>query len=501
MAENVIVAGAENRPPMLDKGMYDSWKSRILFHIEGKENAKYIWDRVKELMEATELTVQERESKLYDDFDRFTSEKGESIHLYYLRYAKLINDMNIINMKMTPIQINTKFLNHLQPEWSRFVTAAKQAKDLHKVNFDQLYAYLKQNENDANEVRAMRHRYPDPRVLLANTYNPPPSYSNQRSQYNPQPLEYHPYQPILSSTQQPITPSPLQQIPSFLPTDDPIASLNKAMMFLSTSISSRFPPTNNQLKTSSNPRTQATIQDGRVTVQNVQGRQSQGYRVNNIRKGKATRAGVINTVGDVKANQPRVIRCYNCKGEGHIAKQCTAKKREEQQDFLADGLEDLASNCDDLQLHTTSIFKAYHVDAFDSYCNIQGVCGALYGAITPPDDQDMIELVKLILSALRKFSADSPYGELDGVVSPPDELDTPKLVKLVQIGPSGELDGTPTLPDGRDTTKTVETNLVILRRSLFHAILDLTSVLTTSLLLGYCFASGALEHLSHADIF
>ncbi|GKE11147.1 hypothetical protein Tco_1414698, partial [Tanacetum coccineum] len=49
--------------------------------------------------------------------------------------------------------------------------------------------------------------------------------------------------------------------------------------------------------------------------------------------------------------------------------------------------------------------------------------------------------------------------------------------------PSGELDGMPTLLDGRDTTKTVETNLVILRRSLFHAILDLTSVLTTSLLL------------------
>ncbi|GKD68462.1 hypothetical protein Tco_1322552, partial [Tanacetum coccineum] len=69
-----------------------------------------------------------------------------------------------------------------------------------------------------------------------------------------------------------------------------------------------------------------------------------------------------------------------------------------------------------------------------------------------------------------------PYGELDGVVTPPDEL--------VNIsGPSGELDGAPTLPDGRDTTKTVETNLVILRRPWFHAILDLTSVLTTSLLL------------------
>ncbi|GJV41594.1 hypothetical protein Tco_1420034 [Tanacetum coccineum] len=63
--------------------------------------------------------------------------------------------------------------------------------------------------------------------------------------------------------------------PSFLPTDDHMASLNKAMMFLSTTMNSRFPPTNNQFRTLSNPRTQAIIQDGRVTVQNVQGRQSQ----------------------------------------------------------------------------------------------------------------------------------------------------------------------------------------------------------------------------------
>ncbi|GJS53771.1 putative reverse transcriptase domain-containing protein [Tanacetum coccineum] len=49
------------------------------------KTAKDIQDRVKELMEGIELIIQKRESKLYDDFDRFTSEKGESIHSYYLR--------------------------------------------------------------------------------------------------------------------------------------------------------------------------------------------------------------------------------------------------------------------------------------------------------------------------------------------------------------------------------------------------------------------------------
>ncbi|GJR83256.1 hypothetical protein Tco_1125399 [Tanacetum coccineum] len=45
------------------------------------------------------------------------------------------------------------------------------------------------------------------------------------------------------------------------PGDDPIACLNKAMAFLTVVASSRFPSTNNQLRTSSNPRNQATIQD------------------------------------------------------------------------------------------------------------------------------------------------------------------------------------------------------------------------------------------------
>ncbi|GKE65979.1 hypothetical protein Tco_1520140 [Tanacetum coccineum] len=64
-------------------------------------------------------------------------------------------------------------------------------------------------------------------------------------------------------------------VPVFSPGDDPIACLNKAMAFLIAVSSSRFPSTNNQLRTSSNPRNQATIQDGRVTVQ--QGRQGQSY--------------------------------------------------------------------------------------------------------------------------------------------------------------------------------------------------------------------------------
>nr|GEW54949.1 hypothetical protein [Tanacetum cinerariifolium] len=139
MAGNAIAAGAAL---MLEKGVYDSWKTHIWLYIKAKDNGEMlidsikngpfqlkeeitvpvlmIWDRVKELMKGTELTLQEHESKLYDEFDRLTYDPRELIHLYYWRYAKLINAMNIIKMTMTPIQVNTKFVNHLQLEWSSF---------------------------------------------------------------------------------------------------------------------------------------------------------------------------------------------------------------------------------------------------------------------------------------------------------------------------------------------------------------------------------------------
>ncbi|GJW24458.1 hypothetical protein Tco_0038269 [Tanacetum coccineum] len=58
-------------------------------------------------------------------------------------------------------------------------------------------------------------------------------------------------------------------VPVFSPEDDPIACLNKAMAFLTAVASSRFPTTNNQLRTSSNLRNQATIQDVQGEIKQV----------------------------------------------------------------------------------------------------------------------------------------------------------------------------------------------------------------------------------------
>nr|GEW83682.1 hypothetical protein [Tanacetum cinerariifolium] len=65
---------------------------------------KELWERIQMLMQGTSLTKQERECKLYDEFDKFAYRKGESLRDYYLRFSLLLNDMNIYNMKLEQFQ-------------------------------------------------------------------------------------------------------------------------------------------------------------------------------------------------------------------------------------------------------------------------------------------------------------------------------------------------------------------------------------------------------------
>ncbi|GKA11283.1 retrovirus-related pol polyprotein from transposon TNT 1-94 [Tanacetum coccineum] len=190
LAEFMILSGGNNRPPMLKKHLIKKYEelsatkkiqadcdlkaTNIVFQglpsdvyslVNHHRVAKDLWERVQLLMQGTSLTKQERECKLYDAFDKFAHIKGESLHRYYLRFTQLINDMNIYKMKLEQFQVNTKFLNSLPPERSKFVTDVKLIRDLHTTNFDQLHTYLEQHELHANEVRIMRERNQDPLAL------------------------------------------------------------------------------------------------------------------------------------------------------------------------------------------------------------------------------------------------------------------------------------------------------------------------------------------------
>nr|GFA31501.1 integrase, catalytic region, zinc finger, CCHC-type, peptidase aspartic, catalytic [Tanacetum cinerariifolium] len=84
---------------------------------------------------------------------------------------KLMN----IKMTMSRMQLNSKFVKNMLPEWGRFVTAVKLNRGLRDSNYNQLYAYLKQHETHAKKNKMMLEQFSqnivDPLALMFNVSN------------------------------------------------------------------------------------------------------------------------------------------------------------------------------------------------------------------------------------------------------------------------------------------------------------------------------------------
>nr|GEY82967.1 hypothetical protein [Tanacetum cinerariifolium] len=112
------------------------------------ETAQEIWLRVQQMMKGSDIGIQEKKAKLFNEWEMFTSTKEESIESYYHRFLKLMNDLKRKKHFPEKITSNLKFLNNLQPEWSRHVTIGHQTKDLHTTDYTQLYDFLKYNQKE-----------------------------------------------------------------------------------------------------------------------------------------------------------------------------------------------------------------------------------------------------------------------------------------------------------------------------------------------------------------
>nr|GEU40986.1 integrase, catalytic region, zinc finger, CCHC-type, peptidase aspartic, catalytic [Tanacetum cinerariifolium] len=204
LADKVILSGADNRPPMLEKDMYDSWKSRMELYMMNRQHGRMILESVK------------------------------NVH------------HNVYNPSSSIPQVEYAHSVNQQPDFSQ----------------------------------------PDSGLI----------------------------------------------IPVFQKGDDLIDAINHMMSFLTTVVTSRYPPTNNQLRNSSNPRQQATINNGRVRLQPIQGRHT------SLAAG-TSRTYTSGASGNNSRKQRTVI-CYNYKGE-------------------ADDLDAYDSDCDEInttKLHSWRIY-------------------------------------------------------------------------------------------------------------------------------------------------
>ncbi|GJR54432.1 hypothetical protein Tco_1404953 [Tanacetum coccineum] len=127
--------------------------NEIYNSVDSCKTAKEMWARVERLMRGTIQNQVDRETRFTNEFDQFVAEPGESLVSVYNRFAQLMNDLERNNMKFPTVSVNTKFLNSLQPEWLKYVTQVRLAKQLTVDSFDDLFDYLSQFEKFVNASR------------------------------------------------------------------------------------------------------------------------------------------------------------------------------------------------------------------------------------------------------------------------------------------------------------------------------------------------------------
>ncbi|GJR97066.1 hypothetical protein Tco_0269240 [Tanacetum coccineum] len=64
--------------------VHKSIRARVLNALSAEEKGNDIWENMKMILEGSELTKDDRESQLYDEFEHFRQNKGETIQGYYV---------------------------------------------------------------------------------------------------------------------------------------------------------------------------------------------------------------------------------------------------------------------------------------------------------------------------------------------------------------------------------------------------------------------------------
>ncbi|GJR47754.1 retrovirus-related pol polyprotein from transposon TNT 1-94 [Tanacetum coccineum] len=337
--QSLADVGSENRPPMLERGPYE-FKNFVpegstiprLQTVEDLEGDDLLLhDAEMEVMNMILLSIPNEiynslTETVSDEFDQFVVEPGEALVSVYNHFAQLMNDLERNNMNFPAVTINTKFLNSLQPEWLKYVTHVRLAKQLTMDSFDDLFDYLQQFEKLVNASRAKKlEKSHDPLTLVANTG----SSSRQTSSY----YVTHPTSVVDYDDE-------YQQDDVHNNSEDPLVS---AMLLLVKAITQNFSnPTNNRLRASSNTRNQAIIQGDRVNIQsrnsgNTGRHGRRAYVQEEVVEGMNDPKETGNVQGTLRipsSGNTSTVQCYNCSEKGHYARNCPKPRVRDSKYFM-----------------------------------------------------------------------------------------------------------------------------------------------------------------------
>ncbi|GJZ29036.1 integrase, catalytic region, zinc finger, CCHC-type containing protein [Tanacetum coccineum] len=357
--QDIYAAGSENRPPMLNKENYVPWSSRLLRYAKSRQNGKLIYNSIMNGPYVRRMIPEpgdaDREVPVPETFHEQTDD--ELTHLQTLnRWKQMI--MLIQPFFSVFIEVNILCCCVVVEMLSRHVTIVHQTKDLHTTDYTQLYDFLKYNQKEVDDQRAERlAKTHDPLALMANSNNP---------------FNY----PVFHQDQPSFNQNYMQQpMPNPEDITDPTTAMNMALVLMAKAFKLNYStPTNNNQRISSNPRNRQIAQPGMNMGQDRQmqmvgangGNQFRQYAGQNVgyqngynavqnegvqnvgnQNGQIVVPGITNqnpngngnvvaarAEGNATGNNGNQIRCYNCRGLGHLARNCTVRPRRRDAAYL-----------------------------------------------------------------------------------------------------------------------------------------------------------------------
>nr|GEX24256.1 ribonuclease H-like domain-containing protein [Tanacetum cinerariifolium] len=196
--------------------------------VDSCETAQEIWLRVQQMIKGSDIGIQEKKAKLFNEWEMFTSTNEESFDFYYHRFSKLMNDFKRNKHSLE------KITNELR---------AEQLGKTHDL------LALMENSNNPFTYSVFHQDQPSPSTYIQ---HPQPNNNN-----NPQPSFNQNY----------------MQQPMSKPDDisDPTTAMNMTLILIAKAFKLNYStPTNNNQRISSNPRNKQIAQPGMNMGQDTQ---------------------------------------------------------------------------------------------------------------------------------------------------------------------------------------------------------------------------------------